>query len=270
MPKDDEVFAADVESAFEALWEAFRDESSTADVLFAKPLLTELQAGSPLFTGFGRITGGTSPVLSSMSLSVRPVLSDLNPEHGRGPIDTIESKLEWWDGPSGSPQYEFKNGYLPDLYSALGATHGVLQAAEAAMALVEAIIDQARQKYLDLLESTLARMGQVARARKRASNPASMVTAVFSALATVFSGGVASVILGGVAAVGAVIDHATTDPGEGEYVAILRGALDRAAGIRSAVEEEAGNVATILDGALNYVVGPQQDRFLAPEVGPVR
>ncbi|MEU5870901.1 hypothetical protein AB0A73_04990 [Glycomyces sp. NPDC047369] len=162
MPKDDAVFAADLDAADQAFRKA-TEEGLPDWAPVGKVIETRMNAYQHrlyLIGDFGRISSGTQPVIEAFNLRILPRLSQFEPDSNESPVQTIRGKLEGWDGPEGSAAYKFKFGYLNELATALGTQYSVMQSMAAVMSGFEEVIDRARQQFLDILKNATEAIGQ--------------------------------------------------------------------------------------------------------------
>jgi hypothetical protein len=273
MPRDDQAFFADISAADQE----FRAASAENLIVIgddAHAQLVRFQHYYSYFQELGRISGGTEPIIEKLELRILPRLEDYGQDNTEGPIANIREKLGGWQGPAGSASYGFKFDYLPRLATALENKYSIMQALAAVLITHEAIIDRARQKYLDLIDNTTAAIGQDT--SERSSSGAEVVVSVVGAVASglaisVAVGPVAGTVFGAIQGIGGVIDATATEPGGDDWWSITNDALDKLEAIATAVREETRGVESALDRVLIYVNGEFQDEFLAPPVnlGPV-
>lgn len=228
------------------------------------------------FRELGRISGGTKPVIDQIKLQILPRLKKYTPDSNEGPIEIIRYKLEDWRGPEGSASYQFKNRYLPKLATAMETQYSVMQSMAAVMIAHEAVIDQARQKYLDLINNTTKAIGQIP--SQQGSSFADLVVTVVNAVAAGFTvggviaegpGAVAGAVFGLIQGVGTYIDNTEGTPTGGDWLSITGDTLDKLEAVVTAVKEETKKVEAALDEVFHYVTGEFRDQFLAPPVNLV-
>lgn len=231
------------------------------------------------FHDLGRISGGTEPVIEKIEGEIIPDLKQYKLDNNESPIQIIRGKLEGWTGPYGSASYKFKWEYLPALATALENKYSTMEAMAGVMKTHQAIIDQARQKYLDLIDNTTTTLDENTEVQRASSNAVS-VTGVVAGITTGIGlgaaggpyGAVAGAAFGLLTAVGPSIDESLSPPQGDNWWDITADALDQLEGLVSDVNVETYNVETALDKVLEYVNGQYRNEYLAPKVktgGPV-
>lgn len=279
MPRDDQAFVADVATSNEALCAALEENLEFVDLAYSEDEINARLMRFAHYRGYfetlGKISGGTEPVIDAFEARIARSLAVYEHDNNNGPTEVIKGKLEDWTGPYGSASYRFKHDYLPSLALAMATKRSTMQSMSMIMTTHQAIIDQARQKYLDLLDNTARALDANARARQRESSAASLVVSIVAAFGTAATIAalpgapvVMGVVFGAIQGVGSVIDHASTEPAGDDWREITADAIEKLGDIVSFVEEETRQVETGLDRVLEYVTGEYRHEFLAPEVHP--
>lgn len=263
---------------------AFREASyeNLGAMMLAGPMQEEVESRLSRFQYYhhyfhelGRISGGTEPVIAKIEQEIIPRLERHKLDNNESPIQTIRRKLEGWEGPYGSASYKFKNDYLPPLATSLENQYSTMEAMAGVMKTHEAVIDQARQKYLDLIDSTTTAIDENTELQRESSNALSVtevVAGITAGMGVGASGGpwgaVAGVAFGVLQVVGPRIDEALNPPGGDSWFSITDDALGQFEDLVTAVNEETHGVESALDQVLVYVEGESRDEYLAPEVNP--
>lgn len=275
MPRDDERFFADMSASAEAFDKASRKCLGGIEYITPEqitPRMTRLQTHHGYFNNLGRISGGTEPVIERIRGQILPRLKQYEGTATEGPIPVILRKLDEWDGPAGSAGYGFRNTYLPGLAASLTTKYSVMQSMAAIMLIQEGIIDQARQKYLDLLDETIRAYDASSDQREnRASSVAQLVVNVVGGVSSGLSvgalaGPVGAATLSAITGIGAAIDAATKPCEASGWIDITEDSLGKLDAVVAAIEEEADKVASVLDQVMVYTDGKYSDQLLAPEV----
>lgn len=290
MPKDDQVFFADIEAANQEFLRATHEDENLKGILFYEPSLNhEVQARLDRFQDYyyyfrdlGRISGGTQPIIEHFDDSVLPHLATFRLNDPQGPIPVIRLKLGEgvdegaWQGPPGSASYQFKTQYLPSLSHALEKQYWIVKSMRGVMEIHQAVIDQARQKYLDLINNTTAAIEH-----QHQDSSSLSVTQVVNSVATGFTvGGVVGAeagaeagpvglfvgaFVGAIHGIGTAIDNSHEKSAGSDWFSITNNTLNMLGELVTDVGKEAGKVQSSLATVLEHVEG-RREEFIAPKV----
>ncbi|MGW0890976.1 hypothetical protein [Saccharopolyspora sp. NPDC002578] len=277
MPKDDRAFFADAESADQEFKRVSNEKFQESFVYMGdmtEERMVRFDQYYNTFRGMGLISGGTTPVIERIESEVRTVLVHYELENA-GPIGDIRRMLDGWSGDSRSASYNFKNHYLRRLSDSMARQYSAALAMQCVMEAHEAVIDQARQRYLDLIDNATRAIDESVELARR-SSPASSLTTVISAIATGFTigaptggahGAVVGAIVGAAAAaiqtIGTHLDSTSSTPVGSEWYSIADDTLIKLDAVLTAVGEETREVEKSLDQVLQDI--GKRD-FLAPQV----
>lgn len=120
----------------------------------AEGCLASIQGFATVVQSFGSISGGTE-VATRFIDEARACLKDYGKNLNSSPVAEIDRKLEYWRGPYGSASWYFRREYLNSLKNGLHDQYVILLWLSSVVKSYEAVIDQARQNYLDILSAAI-------------------------------------------------------------------------------------------------------------------
>ncbi|MEU6248176.1 hypothetical protein [Glycomyces sp. NPDC047010] len=275
MPKDDATFTSDLDAVREKFQEASEKNMREAYGFMLRDQfesqMNRVQSGLRFVNEIGSISGGTAIVTDALELQVLPRLKEYELSNNEGPVQIVRGKLEEWHGPEGSASYQFKWAYLPQLATALENQLAAMQSMAAIMTSYEAVLDQVRQKTLDILKEATKAIDDNTEQVEQASSVAAMVTAVVTGLAGGATVGgpkapFAAAVFGALGAVGVKLDAVATATEGDNWFDITGDMLEKLQDVATATKEEAGVLASALDEVLNYAAGDFSSEFVPPAV----
>ncbi|QSB04931.1 hypothetical protein [Natronoglycomyces albus] len=275
MPTNDELFYSDTENAYDQFREATEDNLGWSVIHGIRTeeselLLRRFNWYYDYFRELGAISNGTRPILRELRNEVMVTMNDFVLSERFSPTGIIDDELTDWRGPTGN---KFRNEYLRDLNKALLTRYEAVGSLATIIEVHEAVINQARKKYLDLLDSTIEAIEGITASRQ--SNSAKLVAIIAEnailALTAAIPGGtliIAARILIAVKTAGQLIDAVSTDVSGDNWWDVMEQTVEKCSDIKKAVEEATSDVAEDLDRALLFLEGQHIEEVLPPLVAP--
>ncbi|MER7012788.1 hypothetical protein ABT324_15325 [Saccharopolyspora sp. NPDC000359] len=261
MPKKDDEFAHDIEDFNARLSESvhyyaqidnFVWETRKSGIETAADYLQKIRDVGTTVEGFGQISGGTEVATHFIEDQARNALQKHDIHLHNRPTQEIKGILQYWNGPWGSAASNFHNSYLNSLDHALYDEYLILSYMSAAIKSCEAIIDQARQKYLDILGSAMSKLtgGGPDQRSSAADRADTMINSIATGVTIGSAGGAEGAAWGALAGAlygcGKLIAEGMSDPEGENWVTILDGTLANRNTIEPAVRHEMQSIEKFL------------------------